>query len=49
MSDYKFIKSYEKDGCAWISINRPPLNVLDIPTMAEMNEAIREVKSREAE
>ncbi|PLX40157.1 MAG: enoyl-CoA hydratase [Deltaproteobacteria bacterium] len=49
MSDYKFIKAFEKDGCAWISINRPPLNVLDIPTMAEMNQAIREVKSREAE
>jgi cyclohexa-1,5-dienecarbonyl-CoA hydratase len=47
MSDYKFIKTWEAEGAAWISINRPPLNVLDIPTMEEMNRALGEVKQRE--
>ncbi len=49
MSDYKFIKTWDADGAAWISINRPPLNVLDIPTMEELNDALVVVKSRELE
>jgi len=49
MSDYKFLKTWDADGAAWISINRPPLNVLDIPTMEELNDALREVKARELE
>ncbi len=49
MSDYKFVKTWDADGAAWISINRPPLNVLDIPTMEELNDALRAVKARELE
>ncbi len=47
MSDYKYIKSWESDGAAFIAIDRAPLNVLDIPTMEELNAALLEVKSRE--
>ena len=47
MSDYKFIKSWEDQGVAYVSINRPPLNVLDIPTMEEMNLALKAVKARQ--
>jgi len=49
MSDYQFIKTWDADGAAWISINRPPLNVLDIPTMEELNNALIAVKARELE
>ena len=49
MSDYQFIKTWDADGAAWISINRPPLNVLDIPTMEELNNALVAVKARELE
>jgi cyclohexa-1,5-dienecarbonyl-CoA hydratase len=49
MSGYKFLKTWSADGAAWISINRPPLNVLDIPTMEELNEALRAVKAQELE
>jgi cyclohexa-1,5-dienecarbonyl-CoA hydratase len=47
MSDYNFIKTWENDGVAYISINRPPFNVLDIPTMEELNSALVEVKANE--
>jgi cyclohexa-1,5-dienecarbonyl-CoA hydratase len=46
---YQFIKTWDADGAAWISINRPPLNVLDIPTMEELNDALTAVKARELE
>lgn len=49
MADYQFIKTWDADGAAWISINRPPLNVLDIPTMEELNNALVAVKARELE
>ena len=49
MSDYRFLKTWEADGAALISINRPPLNVLDIPTMEELNDALAKVKARERE
>ena len=49
MSDYKFLKTWDAHGAAWISINRPPFNVLDIPTMEELNDALRAVKARELE
>ncbi len=40
MSDYKFITYEEKAGAAYLTINRPPLNWLDIATMEEMNCAL---------
>lgn len=47
MADYQFIKTWEADGAAWISINRPPFNVVDIPTMEEINRALQEVHGRQ--
>ncbi len=49
MATHQFIRTWDADGAAWISINRPPLNVLDIPTMEEIADAIRVVKGRELE
>ncbi|MBI5018104.1 MAG: enoyl-CoA hydratase/isomerase family protein [Deltaproteobacteria bacterium] len=46
---YQFLKTCDADGAAWISINRPPLNVLDIATMEELNDALAKVKGRESE
>jgi len=43
MSAYKFITYEERDGAAWLTINRPPLNWLDIATMEEMNCALEKV------
>ncbi|MCK5541022.1 MAG: enoyl-CoA hydratase/isomerase family protein, partial [Deltaproteobacteria bacterium] len=40
MSDYQFITYEEKEGAAYLTINRPPLNWLDIATMEEMNCAL---------
>ena len=34
----------KKDGVARITIDRPPVNVLDIPTMKELNTALESVK-----
>ncbi|MBW1972896.1 MAG: enoyl-CoA hydratase [Spirochaetes bacterium] len=43
--DFKFILFEKKDGVARITINRPPYNVLDIPTMKEINFALEDIKS----
>lgn len=43
MADYKFVTYETRDGAAWLTINRPPLNWLDIVTMEEMNAALDEV------
>ncbi|MBI5018459.1 MAG: enoyl-CoA hydratase/isomerase family protein [Deltaproteobacteria bacterium] len=48
MAEYQYLKVRDADGAAWISINRPPLNVLDIPTMEELNDALSKVKARES-
>ena len=37
MSDYEFLSVDVTDGIATITLNRPPLNVLHIPMMAELN------------
>jgi len=42
MSDYRFVTYEVKLGAAWLTINRPPLNWLDIATMKEMNLALDE-------
>lgn len=49
MSDYQFLKAWDADGAAWISINRPPLNVIDIPTMIEFNTALTALQARQGE
>jgi cyclohexa-1,5-dienecarbonyl-CoA hydratase len=43
MSDYEFLNFAVKDGVATITLNRPPLNVLHIPMMAELNRALEPV------
>ena len=40
MPTYQFITLAQCDGLATLTINRPPFNVLDIPTMEEMNAAL---------
>ncbi len=44
---YKFIKTEVKDNVGYLIINKPPYNVLDIPTMKEMNEALDDFKDRD--
>jgi cyclohexa-1,5-dienecarbonyl-CoA hydratase len=41
---FKNILLEKKGGAAKITINRPPLNILDIPTLEEMNQALAELK-----
>ena len=43
MADYQFITYEVKDEAAYLTINRPPLNWLDIATMREMNDALDQV------
>jgi cyclohexa-1,5-dienecarbonyl-CoA hydratase len=44
---YRFILYDVKDRVATITINRPPHNVLDIPTMCEINQALEEVRQNQ--
>jgi len=41
---FKNILLEKKDGLAKITINLPPLNILDIPTLEEMSQALAELK-----
>lgn len=41
---FKNILLEKKDGVAKITINLPPLNILDIPTLEEMSQALAELK-----
>ena len=43
MSTYEFLKLKEADGIALVTLNRPPLNVLHIPMMAELNAVLETV------
>jgi cyclohexa-1,5-dienecarbonyl-CoA hydratase len=40
MAEFQFIKYGVVEGLATLAINRPPFNVLDIPTMEEVNAAL---------
>jgi cyclohexa-1,5-dienecarbonyl-CoA hydratase len=40
MAEFQWIQYGVEDGLATLAINRPPFNVLDIPTMAEFNAAL---------
>lgn len=40
MGDFRFLHDERTGDLVRIAINRPPFNVLDIPTMAEMNLAL---------
>ncbi len=41
---FKNILLEKKDGVAEITINRPPLNILNIETLRELNEALKDIK-----
>jgi len=43
--DFKNILVEKKDGVAKLIINRPPLNILDIDTLEEMNQALAELRT----
>lgn len=40
MTEFQWIKYGVEEGLATLTINRPPFNVLDIPTMVEVNAAL---------
>ena len=44
--DYKTITVEEKDLIGWITFNRPPLNVLNIEMMKEINSALKDFQNR---
>ena len=43
--NFKNILLEKKDGVAKLIINRPPLNILDIDTLEEMNQALTELRT----
>nr|CAI78858.1 cyclohexa-1.5-diene-1-carboxyl-CoA hydratase [uncultured bacterium] len=43
MSDYEFLSVDEADGIATIMLDRPPVNVMHIPMMAELNAVLETV------
>jgi len=43
--NFKNILLEKKEGAAKITINRPPLNILNIDTLVEMNEALAELRT----
>jgi len=43
--NFKNILLEKKDGAAKITINKPPLNILNIATLEEMNDALAELKT----
>ncbi len=49
MSDEKYIRSEIAAGVATIILNRPPLNVLNIPMMAELNAALEPLVAENAD
>jgi cyclohexa-1,5-dienecarbonyl-CoA hydratase len=42
---FKNILLEKKEGVAKLTINKPPLNILDIDTLEEMNQALAELKT----
>jgi cyclohexa-1,5-dienecarbonyl-CoA hydratase len=43
--DFKNIVVEKKEGVAKLTINKPPLNIIDIATLEEMNQALAELKT----
>ena len=43
--NFKNILLEKKDGVAKLTINKPPLNILDIDTLEEMNQALTELRT----
>lgn len=47
MSEYEFLEVSDKDGIATITMNRPPLNVLNIVMMNEFNSALESLLAQD--
>ncbi|MFQ5489358.1 MAG: enoyl-CoA hydratase/isomerase family protein [Phycisphaerae bacterium] len=45
MSDDRFLECHVKDGIATITLNRPPLNVMHLPMMAQFNDVMESVSA----
>lgn len=45
MAQYQFITYETANGLATLTINRPPFNVLDIPTMEEISDALNQCRT----
>jgi cyclohexa-1,5-dienecarbonyl-CoA hydratase len=45
---YEHIKFERRDGAAWLTLNGPPLNVLNIAMMREINDALEELSGDSA-
>ena len=45
MGDYQFLELNVAEGIATVTLNRPPLNILNIPMMAELNTLLQAVLS----
>jgi len=43
--DYKNILVEKKDGAGKITINKPPLNIINIETLEEINQALRQLRT----
>lgn len=46
-NEFSFIQCEEKDHTLWITLNRPPLNILDIPTLTELKLALDQAANRQ--
>ncbi|MEK9138431.1 MAG: enoyl-CoA hydratase/isomerase family protein, partial [Bacteroidota bacterium] len=43
MSQYQFIKTADRDAVAILTLNRPPLNVMNTAMMKEINAGLEEL------
>lgn len=46
-NEFSFITCQERDHALWITLNRPPLNILDIPTLTELKLTLDEAGHRQ--
>jgi len=46
MENLEFVEFEVEDGVAWIKLNKPPLNILDIKMLEELTKALKEADKR---
>ena len=46
MTDDRFVRAAIDGGAAWITLARPPLNILTIPMMEELNRVLADLRGR---
>ncbi len=47
MENLEFVRFVVDDGVAWIELNKPPLNILDIKMLKELSTALKEADRRD--